>query len=199
MAGATRRRHRQPRSAPAFIPLAIGTRVPPSAPSPRSPDTPPRDPRAWQGQDSTQSPLPPRPPSFGARMRGGRGEGQGWRQRLDPPHPTPGAVGSTPRPTRHVQHRAQPPLPSRAPLPRRVGTGTDPAPAGPREMLAEREELPAPSHRHRRGRSPALGAGWPPARPAPGASVCNALYIDELQPLKLLNPCQGQRDLLGTA
>lgn len=68
MAGATRRRHRQPRSAPAFIPSAIGTRVPPTAPSPESPPERPSGP-AGAGQHA--EPAAPHPAS-GGRKRGPR-------------------------------------------------------------------------------------------------------------------------------
>lgn len=72
---------------------------------------PPRDPRGWQGQDSSRSPLPPRPPSSGARIRGGRGEGQGWRQRLEPPTPTPGRCGEHPQPQPARSAQSTAPLP----------------------------------------------------------------------------------------
>lgn len=168
MAGATRRRHRQPRSAPAFIPSAIGTRVPPTAPAP---ETPPGGPSglagAAQHPEPAVPPRPPRPPSSGGGIGGGRGEGQGWRQRLEPPPPgrwgapphPPGTFSTEHSPPGHPCHAER----AQAQILHRRGILQVPG------RCWRREELPAPS-RLRRGRSRALGEGWPRPgqRAAPG-------------------------------
>lgn len=168
MAGATRWRHRDARSAPAFIPLAIGTRGPPSAPSPRSPDTPRGTLEAGRGRTAAGARCPRGPPAPGRGSEGAVARGRDGGSGLSPPLPPRGDVGSTPSPSRHVQHRAQPPHPSRAPLARRVGTGTNPAPAGPWEMLAERGAS-SPMPRAQEGPEPGPGGRMAPGQASPGS------------------------------
>lgn len=200
MAGATRRRHRQPRSAPAFIPSAIGTRVPPTAPAP---ETPPEGPAGLAGAAQHPQPaVPPAPAAPQLRGKDGRGprRGAGMEAAAPAPPPAPPSRGGGEHPPAHPARSAQSTAPpghpwhaerAQAQILHRRGTLQVPG------RCWRREELPAPS-RHRRGRSPALGASGQP-RGRARASVCDALYIDELQPLKLLNPSPGPAGFIGSS
>lgn len=200
MAGATRRRYRQPCSAPDLIPLAIGTRLPPTAPALQ---TPPGDPRARQGQDSTQSPPPtrsPQPPGAGGRMhqRGlQRGAGTEAAARAPP------GLGAAP-PT-HPARSPQSTAPLGTPATQsghghKSCTGEGPC-RSPRDAGGERSPQPHPGTGGAgawpwgQDRTPAGPAGSPRARSE--LWCVTALYIDKLKPLKLLNPSAESSGFIG--
>lgn len=177
-----------------LIPLAIGTQLPPTAPALETPPPPPGDHQAWQGQDSTQSPLPTRPlqpPSAGGKMhQRGLQRGAGMEaaaqaplgQGAAPPHP-PGMFTAEFSPPGHPCHAER----SQAQILHRRGTLQVPG------RRWRREELPALS-RHRRGRSPALGAGSHPSQVSGQpwcqrrALVCNRTVHRQAKTIKAAEP-----------